>query len=101
MARIRRVVPTSGIDVAIAKRGVNKSAVVPIGGGAEVYTKPGGAGKAGSGGVIVIRGVHVKPSHKLGTKAKALKACAGKKGTEFKGCVTSALGAAPRSLKNY
>lgn len=98
----RRVVPTSGIDIADAKRARgNVSAVVPIGGGSEVFTKEKGAGKAGRGGYITIRGVRVKPSHKLGTKAKALKACAGKKGTEFKSCVTSALGNAPRSLKNY
>lgn len=101
MSRQKRIVPTSGVDVAIAKRGMNKSAVVPVGGGAEVYYKPGGAGKAGSGGGLVVRGVHVKPGHRLGTKAKALKGCAGKKGSEFKSCVVTALGASPRSLKNY
>lgn len=101
MAVRRRDVPANVVDLAVAKRGMNKSAVIPVGAGTELYTKPGGAGKAGSGGVIVIRGQHVKPKHKLGTKAKALKACAGKKGSEFKSCVTTALGAAPRSLKNY
>jgi hypothetical protein len=101
MGRVRREVPTSGIDVAIAKRGMNKSAVVPVGAGSEVFIKPHGAGKAGTGGRIVVRGEHVKPSHKLGTKAKGLKGCAGKRGSDFKACVVSALGAAPRSLKNY
>ncbi len=101
MTRPKVHVPANVIDLAEAKRGGNKSAVIPMGAGSEVYIKPGGAGRAGAGGRIVIRREHVKPSHRLGSKAKGLKACAGKKGTEFKGCVESALGAAPRSLKNY
>ncbi len=96
----KRVIPTSAIDIAEAKRAVNVDATVPVGGGTELYVKPGGAGRAGSGGRIVVRGEHVKPSHKLGTKAKALKDCAGKKGSDFKGCVTAAIGRAPRSLRN-
>ena len=100
MAKGRVTMPTSAIDIAEAKRAVNVSAVVPIGGGAEVYIKPGGSGRAGAGGRIVLRREHVKPSHKLGSKAKALKDCAGKRGSDFKTCVVGALGKAPRSLKH-
>lgn len=98
----RRVVPTSGIDVADAKRARgNVSAVVPIGGGSEVFTKEKGAGKAGKGGYIVIRGVRVKPSHKLGTKAKGMKACAGKRGAEFGACLSAAGITPPRSIRKH
>lgn len=97
----RKIVPTSAVELAIAKRASNVSAVVPVSPGAEVFYKEGGAGRAGRGGHIVIRGTHVKPSHRLGTKAKALKDCAGKKGGDFKTCVTGALGKAPRSLARY
>jgi hypothetical protein len=92
-------VPASAVELARAKRAENISAVVPIGGGAEVYTKPGGAGKAGRGGVIVIRGTHVKPSHRLGTKAKGMKACAGKRGCEFEACLSAAGITPPRSIR--
>lgn len=96
---IRREVPTSAIDIAEAKRGSNVSAVVPVGKGAEVYIKPGGSGAAGAGGRIVVRGTHVKPSHKLGTKAKAMRACAGKRGCEFESCLNAAGITAPRSIR--
>ena len=96
---IRREVPTSAIDIAEAKRGSNVDAVVPVGKGAEVYIKPGGAGAAGSGGRIVVRGTRVKPSHKLGTKAKAMRACAGKKGCDFQSCLEAAGITAPRSIR--
>jgi hypothetical protein len=99
MGRVRREVPTSAIDIAVAKRGENVDAVVPVGKGAEVYIKPGGAGKAGSGGRIVVRGTKVKPSHKLGTKAKAMRACAGRKGCEFQSCLEAAGITAPRSIR--
>jgi hypothetical protein len=98
MAR-KVAVPASAIDVAEAKRAVNVDATVPIGGGAEVYVKPGGAGRAGAGGRIVIRGEHVKPSHKLGSKAKAMKACAGKKGCEFEKCLQDGGITPPRSIR--
>ena len=98
MAR-KVVVPASAIDVAEAKRAVNVDATVPIGGGAELYIKPGGSGRAGAGGRIVIRGEHVKPSHKLGTKAKAMKACGGKKGCDFSACLVSAGITPPRSIR--
>lgn len=98
MAR-KVAIPTSAIDVAEAKRAVNVDATVPVGGGAEIYVKPGGAGKAGSGGRIVVRGTHVKPSHRLGTKAKGMKACAGKKGCEFQTCLEAAGITAPRSIR--
>jgi len=96
---IRREVPTSAIDIAEAKRGSNVDAVVPVGKGAEVYVKPGGAGRAGSGGRIVVRGTKVKPSHKLGTKAKAMRACAGKRGCEFQSCLEAAGITPPRSIR--
>lgn len=96
---VRREVPTSAIDIAEAKRGSNISAVVPVGKGAEVYIKPGGSGAAGGGGRIVVRGTHVKPSHKLGTKAKAMRACAGKRGCEFESCLNAAGITAPRSIR--
>jgi|CXWL01.1.fsa_nt_gi hypothetical protein len=99
MSVVRREVPTSAIDIAEAKRAVNVEAVVPIGRGAEVYIKPRGAGAAGSGGRIVVRGTHVKPSHKLGTKAKAMRACAGKRGCDFMGCLDAAGITAPRSIR--
>ena len=99
MAAVRREVPTSAIDIAEAKRGSNVDAVVPVGKGAEVYIKPGGAGAAGACGRIVVRGTHVKPSHKLGTKAKAMRACAGKKGCEFESCLNAAGITAPRSIR--
>jgi hypothetical protein len=99
MAVLRREVPTSAIDIAEAKRGVNVSAVVPVGRGAEVYIKPRGAGLAGSGGRIVVRGTRVKPSHKLGTKAKAMRACAGKRGCEFQACLEQAGITPPRSIR--
>lgn len=99
MAVIRREVPTSAIDIAEAKRGVNVEAVVPVGRGAEVYVKPGGAGAAGSGGRIVVRGTRVKPSHKLGTKAKAMKACAGKRGCDFMSCLEAGGITPPRSIR--
>lgn len=95
----RRVVPTSAIAVSEEKmnRG-NVSIVVPVGGGSEVFLKKDGAGRAGAGGYVVVRGVHVKHGHKLGTKAKAMKACAGKHGHEFGACLTSKGIRAPRSL---
>jgi hypothetical protein len=97
----RRIVPTSAIDISDAKRARgNVSIVVPVGGGSEVFTKAKGSGKAGRGGYVIVRGTHVKSGHKLGSKAKALKDCAGEKGAEFKNCVVKALGKAPRSLKN-
>lgn len=96
---LRKEVPTSAIDIAEAKRGSNVDAVVPVGKGAEVYIKPRGAGEAGSGGRIVVRGTRVKPSHKLGTKAKAMRACAGKKGCEFQSCLEAAGITAPRSVR--
>lgn len=92
-------VRASAVELAEAKRAQNVSAVVSIGGGAEVYTKPRGSGAAGRGGKIVIRGTHVKPSHRLGSKAKAMKACAGKRGCEFEQCLTSAGITAPRSVR--
>ena len=95
----RREVPTSAIDIAIAKRGENVDAVVPVGRGAEVYYKAGGAGKAGAGGRIVVRGTKVKPSHKLGTKAKGMRACAGKRGCEFQSCLEAAGITPPRSVR--
>jgi hypothetical protein len=99
MAKSRRTVPASAIDIAEAKRGSNVSAVVPIGGGSEVYVKPGGSGAAGAGGRIVIRGEHVKPSHRLGSKAKAMKACVGKKACEFMSCLESGGVTPPRSIR--
>jgi hypothetical protein len=87
----RRVVPTSAIDVAAAKRGANKSAVVPIGGGSEVYLR--------TAGTIVVRGTKVTPAHRLGTKAKAMKACAGKKGCEFMSCLEAGGVTPPRSIR--
>lgn len=98
MAR-KVVVPASAIDVAEAKRAVNVDAAVPIGNGAEIYIKPGGSGKAGAGGRIVIRGEHVKPSHKLGSKAKAMRACAGKRGCDFEKCLTDGGITPPRSIR--
>lgn len=95
----KRVIPTSAIDIAEAKRAVNVDATVPVGGGTELYVKPGGAGKAGSGGRIVVRGEHVRPSHRLGSKAAAMKACAGKRGCEFGSCLESAGIKTPRSIK--
>lgn len=99
MARQKVAMPTSAIDIAEAKRAMNVDAVVPVGGGAEVYIKPGGAGAAGSGGRIVLRGTHVKPSHRLGSKAKGMKACAGKKGCEFMSCLEAAGVTPPRSIR--
>lgn len=87
----RRAVPTSAVDVAIAKRGSNKSAVVPMGGGSEVYLK--------SAGTIVVRGTKVTPSHRLGAKAKAMKACAGKKGCDFMSCLEAGGVTPPRSIR--
>lgn len=96
----RRIVPTSAVTVSEEKlhRG-NRSVVVPVGGGSEVFLKEKGAGKAGAGGYVVVRGVHVKPSHKLGTKAKAMKACAGKRGKDFEGCLSAAGITPPRSIR--
>lgn len=99
MARNKIAMPTSAVDIAEAKRAMNVDAVVPVGGGAELYIKPGGAGAAGSGGRIVLRGTHVKPSHRLGTKAKAMKACAGKKGCEFMSCLEAGGVTPPRSIR--
>lgn len=87
----RRVVPTSAIDVAIAKQGSNKSAVVPIGGGSEVYVR--------GDRTIVIRGTKVTPAHRLGSKAKAMKACAGKKSCEFMSCLEAGGVTPPRSIR--
>lgn len=87
----RRAVPTSAIDVAIAKQGSNKDAVVPVGGGSEVYLK--------SDGTIVVRGTKVTPGHRLGAKAKAMKACAGKKGCDFMSCLEAGGVTPPRSIK--
>lgn len=95
----RREVPASAIDIAEAKRGSNISAVVPIGRGTEIYVKAGGAGKAGAGGRIIVRGTHVKPSHKLGSKAKGMRDCAGKRGCEFETCLQSAGITPPRSVR--
>lgn len=77
----------------------NKSRVIHLSGGAEVFVKEGGSGKAGSGGRIVIRGQHVKPSHKLGAKARAMKACAGKRGCDFKSCLEAGGITSPRSVR--
>lgn len=92
-------VRASAVELAEAKRAQNISAVVSIGGGAEVYVKPRGAGEAGRGGKIVIRGTKVKPSHRLGTKAKGMKACAGKRGCEFEACLSAAGITPPRSIR--
>jgi hypothetical protein len=91
MGKNRVVVQPTITDLMAAKRGLNKDAVIRIGSNAEVYQR--------TDGRMVIRGVHVKPSHKLGTKAKAMKACAGKKGKEFGSCLTSAGITAPRTLR--
>lgn len=99
MAKGRRVVPASAIEIAESKRGQNISAVVPIGKGSEVYVRSKGAGAAGRGGKIVIRGEHVSPAHRIGTKAKAMKACAGKRGCEFESCLSSAGITPPRSIR--
>ncbi len=99
MAKGKVAMPTSAVDIAEAKRAMNVDAVVPVGGGAELYIKPGGSGLAGSGGRIVLRGTHVKPSHRLGTKAKGMKACAGKKGCEFMSCLEAAGVTPPRSIR--
>lgn len=96
---VKRVVPTSAVDLAEAKRAVNVDATIPVGGGSQIYIKPQGAGKAGSGGRIVIRGERVKPTHRLGIKAKGMKACAGKRGCEFQSCLEAAGITAPRSIK--
>jgi hypothetical protein len=99
MAKGKVAMPTSAIDVAEAKRAVNVDAVVPVGGGAEIYIKPGGAGAAGAGGRIVLRREHVKPSHRLGTKARAMKECAGKKSCDFEKCLREAGITPPRSIR--
>ena len=99
MAKGKVAMPTSAIDVAEAKRAVNVDATVPVGGGAEIYIKPGGAGRAGAGGRIVLRREHVKPSHKLGSKAKAMKACGGKEGCDFSKCLSDAGITPPRSIR--
>jgi hypothetical protein len=93
----RREVPASAIDIAEAKRGSNVSAVVPIGRGSEVYIK--NPSTKYSGGRIVVRGEHVKPSNKLGTKAKAMRACAGKKACDFESCLEAAGITPPRSIR--
>jgi hypothetical protein len=93
MAKLRAVVPTSAVGLVDEKRGRgNKDQVVRIGTNAEVYLN--------KKGHVVIRGVHVKPGHKLGTKAKAMKACAGKKGHDFGKCLTDSGIRAPRTLRS-
>lgn len=77
----------------------NVSRVVPVSGGAEVYVRPASFhSRAGAGGRVVIRGQHVKPGHRLGSKAAAMKACAGQKGCDFKSCLDNAGIKAPRSI---
>lgn len=91
MGKHRVIVQPTISDLMATRRGSNKDAVIRIGANAEVYTR--------TDGTMVIRGVHVKPGHKLGSKAKAMKACAGKKGKEFGSCLTSAGITAPRTLR--
>lgn len=100
MARGRVTVAADAVKLSEAKSEYgNVSRVVPVSGGAEVYVRPASfKSKAGAGGRVVIRGQHVKAGHKLGTKAKSMKACAGKRGCEFKSCLESAGITAPRSV---
>jgi hypothetical protein len=101
MARGKVTVAADAAKLAEAKSEYgNVSRVVPISGGAEVYVRPASfTSGAGRGGRVVIRGQHVKSSHRLGTKAKGMKACAGKRGCDFEQCLTSAGITAPRSIR--
>lgn len=99
MGRNRVILPTSGVDISKAKiEAGNISVVVPVSRTSQVFYKPDGSGKAGRGGFVVHRKIHVDPKHKLGAKAKAMRGCAGKKGCEFKSCLEAAGITAPRSI---
>ena len=99
MGRNRVVLPTSAVDISKAKIDAgNIDTVVPVSRTSEVFYKLDGSGKAGRGGFVVHRKIHVKKDHKLGAKAKAMRGCAGKKGCDFKSCLETAGITAPRSV---
>ncbi len=96
----RVIVPTSAVDIAKAKvQEGNVSTVVPTDSQNEVYYKLHGSGEAGRGGFVVERGQHVKKSHRLGAKATAMKACAGKRGCDFSSCLEGKGITPPRSVR--
>lgn len=100
MGRNRVVLPTSAVDISKAKiEAGNIDTVVPVSRTSEVFYKLDGSGEAGRGGFVVHRHIHVKKDHKLGAKAKGMKACLGKKGCEFASCLETAGITPPRSVR--
>ena len=98
----REPVPLTAIDVARAKRqsGARRVAV-PVGiAPVEVVEKANTRLRTKSGArSIVIRKIGRGGPTETSGRARALKACKGKKGCEFAECVKDALGKVPPSLK--
>lgn len=99
---IRRTkLPDSAAGVALLKQSYGaKRAVVPVtGSNAEIVAKTGAAGTAYDGKVqIQVRKMGRSGPTETSSRARALKACKGKKGCEFVGCVRDALGKVPTNL---
>jgi hypothetical protein len=97
----RQPLRASAVEVALEKRAAGmKRAVVPaIGSTAEIVVKKGASGTAYAGKTqIVVRRMGRGGPTETSSRAKALKACGGKRGCEFVGCVKSALGRVPYNL---
>lgn len=98
----RQPVPLNAIDVARAKRQIGARRVaVPVGvAPIEVVEKANTNLRTKSGSrSIVIRKIGRGGPAETSSRAKALKGCKGKKGSEFAACVKDALGNLPPSLK--
>lgn len=80
----------AAVPIALAKSDLGmKNTVVPVGSGTEIYYKKGM-------GQLVVR--REGRTGGLNEKAKALKKCGGKRGSDFTSCVASALGRAPSAM---
>jgi len=88
----KRGAPASAIDIALAKKDSNVARAVPISGtGNQILVK--------DSGQVVIRKVGRTGANITSGRAKALKACKGKKGCDFATCVEKAFGKMPSNLK--
>lgn len=98
---VRRTrVPETAVGIALVKESLGFKSTVPIAGSsAEVYVK-GGGGKLyhNKNPVVVVRKIGRGGPTITSKPARALKACGGKKGEEFKTCVRSALIHAPAAF---
>ncbi len=92
--------PETAVDIALTKGALGFKSVTPIvGANTEVYVKSGG-GKFyhNKNQVVVVRKMGRGGPAITSKPARALKACGGKRGAEFKSCVRAALIHAPAAF---